>query len=341
MASIDEIALTISWITTYPAVLTGGGKLTSRADHAAAVYGDAALAWPWRTDDQVQHWSRFWSSYLRKTSRIRTINADSAWSQLVPFQSWPVVSLRSPGVTSAEARVLIYPHAIAVSISVLASGSWAVNDLATEVAELRTSRAWGPSADRSLDGLATDMRSLASVRHLAEEPGDPGQTTVYTVAAPLRASGREFGLTQADVRATLAGLASAGPPGEFDEARLLASNSDSSLAARVYLSRRGHAIWHPERMLAADPGASLKCLVGNQTDLVVHIAALDGAITWAEEQISAGAQIPLAVQPLARRAAERVLSLHEGDPRKTYRSGVARVRTEPLLPAARAVVAAL
>lgn len=341
MATIEEIALTISWVTTYPAVLAGGGKLTSRSDHAAAAYGDTTLAWPWRTDDQVQHWSRFWSSYLRKTSRIRTINADSAWSQLVPFQSWPVTALQSPGTTSASVRVLIYPHAIAVSISVLAPGSWALDDVATAVADLRRKRSWGPSADRSLDGLAADLRARASARHLAGEPGDPGQETVYTVAAPLRATGRGFGITQADVRETLAGLASAGPPGTFDEARLLASNSDSSLAARVYLSRGGHAIWHPERMLAADPGSSLKCLVNNQTDLVVHIAALDGAITWAEEQITAGAQIPLAVQPLVRRAAERILVLHEGNPRKTYRSGVARARIEPLLPTARAVVKAL
>jgi hypothetical protein len=118
----------------------------------------------------------------------------------------------------------------------------------------------------------------------------------------------------------------------MDDARLIGVNSDSNFQARIYVLRKGHAIWRPQFVLAPPDNDPLGCLLRNQTDTVTHIAALEGVVRWAGDRIAAGVEVPIAVRPLVRLAALRLGQLHAGDDRKTYRSGVAKVRVEPLLP---------
>lgn len=343
MASIHASLMVLIWTTVYPAVLASdSGKLMIRADYATVHSGHSKLVRPWHDDSTRSHWSRFWSSYLGSPAKIHSLSADSAWEHVIPYQVWPSAQIACPGESRARARVLVYPHAVAVVVTVQASGPWPLADFAQGLADLRTIRTWGDCANRSLDGIAADLRDQA-VPFLSDYPGESLPEIERTIAAPTKGDGdpAEYDLADPAVRGCLAGLASVGPPGHFDEARLLGENSDSTLASRVYLRKNGHAVWHPRHVLETPARDRLGCLVRNQADLVTHIAALSGAIAWAADRVRENAQIPLAVQPLLRTIATRLRILHEGSERKTYRSGVAKVGIEPMLADIDAVMTAL
>jgi hypothetical protein len=160
-----------------------------------------------------------------------------------------------------------------------------------------------------------------------------GSQVALSVAAPAAGSGpaASFDLGSQEAASCLAGLSVLGPPGALVPAHLLDANSDPRLSGRVYALAGGHAIWHPAAFLRQPANEPLACLVDNHTDLVAHIVALGGIASWAAERIALHAPVPVAVQPLAKRAALRLSQLHEGLPNKTYRSGIAKVRIDPLV----------
>lgn len=342
MAFVREAVFTVSWTSAYPDVLAAAdGALVTRSRYAAVLDAPGAdLGLPWAQAQDGPSWSRFWSSYLGRPGALRQLGADAAWEHVVPLQVWHSSALAGPDGATGRTRVLLYPAAVSVIITVRVSGAWQVGELAAALAGLRTAEQWqvagATGGDRTLRGIAGELLGQVAGRLFQQPPAqiEHGLSVQRTVAAPIAADGgppEAFALTDPTVRSCLAGLASLGPPGEFAEARLLGSNSDTNLGGRCYVLSNGHAVWHPAHLVQRPPRDPLGCLVRNQTDLVAHIEAVGSMVTWAAERLAAGDQIPVPVQPLLRVAAERLRILHAGNSRSTYRSGLAMARLAPLL----------
>jgi hypothetical protein len=340
MAVIRSAMFTISWTTPFPDVLadTALGRLTTRSRHAR-VYRSFRpdLTMPWQPDTEPATWSRFWSAYLGRPDALRTLTSDAAWERLVPFRLVNLPVLHGPVDATATPRALLYPSAVAVTITVRATGNWALAEFADAMAGLRTSNEWGVGAPgrRTLHGLATDLLTLATPR-IAADGVSPGRAAVHTVAAPLTATDGtpdDLDPTAEAVRSCVSGLAGLGPPGPFTTDHLLSPNSDTNLAGRYYLLAGGLAIWQQSRMFAPSAEDRIACLVRNQTDLAVHVEALRATAQWAADRITAGSPLPLDVLPLLRATTARLRILHEGRRDKTYRSEVAKARIDPIMPA--------
>ncbi|PPK66752.1 hypothetical protein V5P93_004790 [Actinokineospora auranticolor] len=333
MAAIRSALCTISRVWPYPEVLAGGGALTTRSGHAG-VYRSFRpdLIMPWDPDTEPATWSRFWSAYLARPEAVREVRQDALWERVVPFRLANVPA--TPGPAAATARVLLYPSAVAVTITVRASGQWPVAEFAGAMAALVEARTWGAEGNRSLEGIASDLRDLVAPR-LAGGVVVAGPPAVHTVAAPLSADGGvaadlDTGLPA--VQSCLAGLAGLGPTGSFDPARLCEVNRDTKKAARYYDVGDGLVIWHKDRVFDPAAGEKVACLVRNQTDLVVQIEALRATAQWAADRVAGNRPIPPDVFPLLRQARTRLDTLHTGRRDKTYRSVVATTRITPHLP---------
>jgi hypothetical protein len=341
MATIREAAFTVSWTTTYPALLADKGELTTRRRYTAMFDSPGAdLGLPWQSVVERPSWSRFWSSYLgRGGGKIKKLGADSAWEHAIPFQLWHDPDIAGPPEATARSRVFIYPSAVSVIITVHAGGAWPLDSLAGILADLRAGAHWG--ANRTLPGIAADLRDRAAA--ILATDTQPWPDVPRTVAAPIAGEGtpEAFALTDATARSCVAGLAALGPAGILDDNRLLGANSDTNLASRFYVLKNGHAIWHPAYVLQQPEKDPIGCLVRNHTDLVAHIEAIGGMIEWAAGQITAGTPIPVAVHPLIRVAAQRLRLLYAGNKNNTYRSGVAMARTQPILATVDTVLRAL
>ncbi|SES42834.1 hypothetical protein [Actinokineospora terrae] len=339
MAVIRSAVFTITWTTQYPDLLADGalGGLTTRSRHEQ-VYRSyrPELIMPWEPDAEPATWSRFWSAYLGKPGVMRKPNADIVFQRVVPFRLGELPSLHGPEGTTATARVLLYPAAIAVTLTVRVAGSWLVTDLADALSRLRAAAVWGIDApgQLTLRAIATRLRDAAAPRLTTDgRVVEAGPTSAHTVAAPLTATdGTPDDLTPPSdgVGPCIAGLASLGPPGSFDADRFLASNTDTNLAGRLYAHGSGLTIWSP-RQLFDQPGPDrLLCLVRNQTDLSVQVEALRGMAQWAADQLAEGPPPPVEIHPLLRATAARLRALREGRRDRTYRSKVAALRIDPL-----------
>jgi hypothetical protein len=254
-------------------------------------------------------------------------------------------TVAAPVDVEAHADVWVYPSAISVIVRATVTGASPLNGLASKLATLRKSDDWGlttpqtTSTNRNLDGIATDLRDRARAFLTDGKPPEAGPQVVLTVAAPLAGKGppASFDLADATVSSCLAGLAVLGPPGTLVKTSLLEQNSDARLSGRVYVLTGGHAVWAPTYFIQQPEGDPIGCLHRNQTDLVSHIAALTGIVSWASNQVAANVAIPIPVQPLVKLAVLRLEQLHAGLSEKTYRSGIAKARVEPLLDRLRAV----
>ncbi|MFC8044941.1 hypothetical protein [Nocardia sp. NPDC057353] len=351
MARVTKVAFRISWTTIYPELLAENrGKLITSAGYRALFDSyNPNLTMPWNHYPQRKHWSRFWSSYLAAPSKMHGIRWDAAYARRLPFQWWEPVTLSGPGGASGVMRVRMYPWAVVVLAQIEAVGAWPVPELAHSVSDLRRAREWRAAqvdarADRSLDGLADELRERIGNPHLTDgQLGDPWPANVYTIGAPIRGEGSlsDFEFENVAAASCLAGLASLGPPGDYDSERLTAANRTSQWSTRAYVSRDGHAIWNPTTFTDPNAGHTLDCLLANQADAISHIDALEGALSWAAEQIAESLPIPTAAQPTVLRVSEILEQLYRGDKRKTYRSGVARLRIEKYIDSIAPVRAAL
>jgi len=343
--TVCRAAFSVTWTTHYPDLIgEPRGRLVTRDGFTAQFdAGSPELGKPWHITRPERHWNRFWSSYLRRPELVRKddVDADMAWTRVVPFQWWHRESLAGPA--EAEAKVLVYPAAIAVSITVVATEPWPVGQLADALATLRKATTWAVgagAANRNLDGIATELTAAAATRFLGADLGAPEPVEVYTVAAPVEVSGDLPGIGDPIVNACLPGLAVLGPPGDFDERRLLGANSHTRLVARYYLQSQGHAIW-PPAVLFTRSADSVGCLLHNHTDLAAHLAALTSTARWAAGAITNGTAIPPPVHSLVENSVSRLAELHKGDRQQTYRSGIAKAQIEPLLPQLLTVDAAM
>jgi hypothetical protein len=351
MATINRADFAMTWRTSYPSVLSPTlGRFVTRQGYRSAFDGSGAdLGRPWENETDPGHWSSFWSYYLggqnRGPKKLRTLGADTAWEYVVPFRLRQTATITGPAGTAAEAQVLAYPSAIAVNIRVTASATWPLEALASSLAAIRSGRQWtlttagSTSSRRSLDGIATDLREDAAKRLTDGRFPEPGRQAMLSVAAPIAGQGdaAAFELDNQAAKSCLAGLAVLGPSGPLNPGHLLDANTNTRLGGRFYVLSDGHAIWHPAYLLDAAQGYKLVCLLRNHADLVAHIAALEGIVSWAGDQVAGRIPIPVATQPLVRRAIERLEQLYQGDKEKTYRSGLAQKRIEPTLETARAV----
>jgi hypothetical protein len=338
--AVQQAAFSVSWTTTYPSLLSEAkGRMVTRPAYAAVF--DARrpeLRLPW---EGYADWNRFWAYYLGSPEKFRELTSDAGWDRVVPLEWVHTATLTPPHGVDARVDVLVYPTAISVIVRGLASGSWSLKQLASKLEDVRKSKSWGlsgtstSSTNRSLDGIAEDLRAEA-VRWLTDgAPPETGSQAVLTVAAPIAGKGPVASFVPKEKTAAgscLAGLSVLGSPGSFVASHLLEENSDPRCGARVYALPGGHAIWHPARFVKRSEAEPIKCLVDNQTDLVAHISALAGIASWAGEQVKVHVQIPTAVQPLVERAVLRLCQLHNGPREKTYRSGIAKTRIEPLIP---------
>ena len=350
MATINDVTFVVAWTSTYPTVLDDPGRLTTRTGYTNFFVG-GELGLPWEAVDAPPSWSRFWSSYMGKPGKLRSLTADAAWERVVPFQLRDHRQLDGPGGATARVRVLVHPASISVVITVRVQGHWPIPELADAMCAIAASPAWqdaaAPGVDRTLRGIATDLRD-AAVRHVAgpdNELPEPDADRRYTICVPTDGEGNPTDLdtNSPEVASCLAGLAGLGPavaPNAVDHTRFSTTNSDPNLASRTYRVNGGHAIWHPGRILE-QPGNALLCLIRNHADLAVHIAALHDIVWWAAERIRCGEEVGAAVQSLVLRAAERLRILHEGIRRITYQSGMARDLAATTLADADAVLAAL
>jgi hypothetical protein len=346
MVTINRADFAVTWRTSYPSVLSPTpGRLVTRQGHRAAFEGSGVdLGRPWESEMDPDHWSSFWSYYLGGPDRgckkaRRGLGADAAWEYIVPFRLRQTATITGPAGSVAEAQVLVYPSAITVTIRVTATDMWPLDTLASALATIRSVKQWSlvtggsTSSHRSLDGIATDLRDDAARWLTDGNVPQPGPQTVLSVAAPIagEGDGAALNLDSATASSCLAGLAVLGPPGPLNPSRLLDANTDTRLGGRFYVVGSGHAIWHPAYLLDETQQYKLACLLRNHADLVAHIAALAGIVSWAGDQVAQQIPIPVATQPLVRKAIERLEQLSQGDKEKTYRSGLAKKRIEPTL----------
>jgi hypothetical protein len=337
MVTIGRTFISAVWTTTYPGPLESAvGKMVTRSGYAQVFAGlGGELALPWIDETDPKHWSRFWASYLGKPERLRDLDADAAWDRVVPLQWVHGAMIVGSEGTDAKATVLVYPSVIVVIIRIEVTGPWPLDRLAASVAAVWSANDWSvtragrTSSNRNLRGIANELRDAAAPLLSWGTTPKPSQQEELTVAAPVPDGGTVALLDLSDETASscLAGLAGLGPPGTFDEKYLLGKNSHPRRGSRVYVLKSGHAIWQSS-VAMSDP---IKCLHRNQTDLVAHISALAGIVGWAEDQAAAPGGIAVEVQPLVKRAIERLEQLHSGTAGKTYRSEIAKVRIEPLV----------
>lgn len=344
MATITRAAFALSWTTSYSALLTSPeARLTTRAGYTAAGQ-DPRLGLPW---EGLTHPSWFWSRYLASRGRIRNITADAAFDRVVPFRWLHGRTFSGPPGTEAEADAFLYPSAVSVVFRVTAEGEWPLDGFAAGLDALRSAKTWGvkgKAANRNLDGLAGDLGDeAAKLLSDGAAPAADYEAEPLTVAAPLAGKGdaAAFDLKDETVRSCLAGLAALGPPGAFNEKRLLDANTNTKLGSRVYAIRTGHAIWHPGSIREPPAEDPIGCLLHNQTTLVTHVDALLRIALWANDRLDAGGAVPGEVLPLVRNAVLRLHLLHGGRVDKTYRSGIAKERIAEKLETLQAVSAAL
>jgi hypothetical protein len=337
MATINRVSVAVVSVTGYPELLfSGAGSLVTLPGYAegyTALGVDRELPWM----REPPHWSRFWASYLGKENRVRSLGHDAAWERVIPFRWLHDHVVTGPDGVDVGAEVLVYPSAIVVVMRLDVAGEWQLDEVSKAVAKVRDATSWsisledGVSENRSLDGVASELSDRAASL-LAEGELSPDVTSELLVVAPTAGEGdpASFDLLKDTVKSCVAGLAVLGPPGKLVAERLLEENTDPRYGARFYVLKGGHAIWHPSTFLEQPATDPIGCLHRNQTDLVAHIAALGDIVGWAADRAKA-AGIPVAVQPLVKRATERLELLHEGNPARTYRSGIAKARIEPLL----------
>lgn len=341
MVTIKQAVFSVIWTTTYWSVLDGSvtGKLVTRAGYSAVFNARAPqLGLPWENVGNPAHWSSFWARYLGSPEAFRKLGSDAAWDHLIPLTLMESYAVTGPVGTDAHARVHIHPSAVTVIIDVVATGKWPVNRLAATLAALRADAHWSlqtaraTSMNRTLDGIATALRDDAAKLLTGGPDALPSKQRVLTVAAPTSGVGNAAALELTDKSASscLAGLAVLGPPGQLVDKHLIEQNSDPRLQGLFYALNDGHAVWHPDHVVGSPKPDSLECLLRNQAELVAHIAALAGVVSWAADQISANVQIPVATLGLVQRAVLRLNQLRVGDQNKTYRSGIAKVRIDPL-----------
>jgi hypothetical protein len=341
MSTITRASFNLIWTTAYPSLLGKGskGRLVSPSGFTSTFTGHPELRRPWDHRDGNPGWSFFWAYYL-VADQLRSLSANAAFDRFVPFRDDQDATIAAPaGVNAtAQASVLVYPTAISVVIGVNAAGNWAVGELASALSDLRTRKDWsltrgGETANgRSLFGIAQELRDHAATWLVDGEPPPPDPPIPTTVAAPLAASGTAalLELTNDDAKACLAGLSVLGPPGELDPTALFDKSKNANHAGQIYALSGGHAIWAPANMLAQPANDPIGCLLANETALVMQISALSTVVAWAYEQIQQGTDMTDESQALASRAATRLGQLQAGDPRKTYRSKLAVLRTSSL-----------
>lgn len=331
MAAITRGVFSVSWVTTFPALLASGGGLTTFKAYLDAYH---RFGRPWAAEPS---WSWFWSRYLGDPKKLRTLTADAGWEYVVPL--WVPLEDRvgGPQGTTPQASAFLYPAGVAVVVRVEVGGKWDPAGFAAEVARLRGANEWtletggGSSGGRSLDGIATDLRDEIT-ETLGWTPGDAPAPGVLTVAAPLAGeSGGKLDIGTPEVDACVAGLGFLARPGQLKNENLLGANTNPAWGARTYVTKTGVALWHRDNIVDPPPKDSLGCLHRNQTSLVVHVRALADLVRWAHDRIQANVEVQLDAHPVLQRAVCRLEHLHAGDETRTYRSEVAQRRIEPLL----------
>jgi len=337
VANIAQAAFSVSWTTTYAPVLDGSspGLLTTQARYSSVFdRRPVELTLPWVQANNTHHWSTFWANYLAAPTRIRDLTAAPAWDRCVPFRWLHGFEVSGPANVTAKADLLVYPAAISVIMRVKASGNWGLDTLAATLADVRHDNRWALrspgaiSSNRNLAGMAADLRDSA-VSWLGSGPNlQPSSQTVYSVAAPVLGTGTpaDLSLDNAVAASCLTGLAVLGPAGVLIPDHLLPVNSNPDDAGRIYWLNDGHAIWHAAYVLLPQRAKSIECLLSNHTELIAHVGALGGVVSWANAQLGAGIQIPFETLELVQRSALRLHQLDEGDRTKTYRSGMAKIR---------------
>jgi hypothetical protein len=345
--AFTRAAFAVSWTTMYPSLLSSAdGSLVTRHGYATRL-NEPGLGLPWQTRERRVGSSPFWTYYLDSSARLLgPLHPDVAWDHLIPFHRIDepdTVIDDLGGQASAAADVLIYPSSVSVVIRVTASGSWPLAQLAPALAAMRVRKRWTLQTQGALltsgnlDRIAGVLRDRTALLLTDGDLGDSTPPIVVTVAAPLSAEAtdttkgmRALDVTNGndDARACLAGLARLEPKGDFDEDRLLKKNESPKRSGRVYALRKGHAIWYEDYLLDHPDGVRPGRLLRNHTDLVTHIAALEGIVSWAAKQLNNSVRVPVAVQPLIKRAALRLRLLYKAE--ATYRAEVAEKRIEPI-----------
>jgi hypothetical protein len=339
VTKINEISFSLVWCRFVPETLVAPfGMLTSGAGYRSAFTdGIPGVEFhpPWWDRDTVK-WSRFWSSYLHQARAIREISADAAWDFLLPLalSEDHVGSLTGPvPETTGGFDVWLFPHAVVVIATVVASGSWSPSEAAAAAAALPDSNGYERDGHghRNLDGLASDFADLGAAILTPSAP-QSGVANPLAIAAGIEATGDASALeiTKPAIAKAVAGMAQLATKGTPNAAHLLEANTDPRRAGRVYWESEGHVIWNADAMIAT-PERS-RCIQRNHTHALAVTSAFSALVTWAAEEVRARRPVPGQVHDLLARCMHRLAQLDEGDKNKTYRSGIVQQRIVPVRP---------
>lgn len=343
--TISEAGFSIIWTTSYPSLLAEAcGTLISRGSYTTR---PSDWVFPWDTGGprsvgpkgakiKSDRFDSFWGAYLlNNPDSYWNLTNDLAWDLAVPVRRKDdrfEVAIDRQSVVEADLEAYLYPSAICVLFRAKLQGSWALEALVDQITALRASNKWevrGPaisSTKRSLDGIAEDIDGMVAPALSSVPNRKQGGPSVLTAAALIGVDGALNDKAE-DIRRGIAGLASLDAPCAPEKDGFLEPNRKPSNSAHMYVDASGHAMWPPGRTSGDN---NLWYLLRSQTELAAHISALGGVIEWAAGQIESKVPVPVAVQPLIHRHARMLSVLLEGDPRITYRAGLAKMRIQAL-----------
>lgn len=350
---VEDIRLSFIWVETLTGLLASPGRdgaslsfVGSGAGYAAAfdtLLGGGALPEglepPWRNLKA----QRFWRGYLSRDAG-KPLTGARLRRNLVPFRlklphtleaAWQPAAGQAPPQLTLEG--FLYPFGIALVVTAQSQGSLTLDetvDLAHRIKRNGRYTISGPGLQKAdLPLYAAADRLLAVLRRKAlgpdASPGANFDQDPFSVVTILRASGRDAAavpLAGGEVHRALNAL-SHWPP-NYQQAKLASLEkarrvTDSAMASScvLYTTRRGQAVWCPDRFGGA-PGTqhSLSCYHRNLTLAALQVESLCGLTSAAAEVVRSqgAAGLPSAFRDCATFAAGILGTLYGGARGATY-----------------------
>ena len=336
---IDAFRLSFIWLEHFNGLLPSSKnpmsflaqRSTYKSAFEKALAGTSRWTVPW---PRARYIDRFWCSYLETGFRpLDRIDSERAWDHLAPVrQSFPVRVVPTDGTGKALAqRVTLegfyYPHAIGFVMTFDIEDQLTLPDCVHRAAAIRHKSRFNvgqPPEFVSFDVFAS--RLIDQVRNNALGNNAPGGTPnpgVFSVATVVRGGGlgKSPPKPNSTIHRALEGLCTCslnwGESDLHDLTKFKLGIGNSSPARLLYGLDRSRAVWFPDAIMATDTRL-LSCYHRNLTRLSLQIESLLALAEIADNHLSSGTTMPVALEDLSRRAAILLGLLYGGT--ATYRS---------------------